>query len=103
MSVMVVMPSLAERQQRDPPAIARIVTSLKSRSTPQMRGRISEPRRMKREREPQENSPQQHVPIAENKQQYSQQQHRNVVELVQPTVIPIFDQGLLRYGVERKS
>jgi hypothetical protein len=65
MSVMVVVPSFTERQQRYPPAIARIILSLKSLSAPQVCSRIDEPGRMKRECDTQKNSPQHYTPTAE--------------------------------------
>ena len=46
MSVVVVVPSLAERQQRYPPTVARIVTGFESCFSPQMSRRIDEPRRV---------------------------------------------------------
>jgi len=72
MCVMVVVPSFAKSQERYPPAITRIVTGLESGPTPQVRSRIDEPGRMKREGKTQKNPPQQYAPTAEYKQEHSQ-------------------------------
>ena len=45
-SVMVVMPAFTKRQQRYPPAIARVVTGFESRFPPQVCSRIDEPCRV---------------------------------------------------------
>src|SRR5580704_4043744 len=45
--VMVVMPTISETDQRDPPIVGRRITSLKASRTPDMRGRVHDPRRMK--------------------------------------------------------
>jgi hypothetical protein len=65
MSMMVVVPSFTKRQEGNPPAITRIIPSLKSGSTPQVRSGIDEPRRMKCQRYTQKNSPQHYTPTAE--------------------------------------
>src|ERR1043165_6430237 len=67
MSVMIVMPTFTECQQRYPPAIARVVTGFESRFPPQMCSRIDEPRRMQTQRKAQEYSPQHYAPPAKRK------------------------------------
>ena len=89
MRVMVVVPSLAERQQRYPPTVTRIVTGLESCSAPQVSGRIDEPGCMQSQRQSQENSPQQNSPSANHKKRHPDDQQRDKVKVVQPTIVAI--------------
>src|ERR1051326_85568 len=90
MCVVVVVPSLAERQQRYPPTVARIVAGFETCSPPQMSRRIHQPRRVQRKCQPKEHSPQQHAPASKNKKRNSHYQKRNVVEAIQPTIVTVF-------------
>jgi hypothetical protein len=56
--MVVVVPDLAKRQQRHPPTISRQIPRRKAARTPNMRGRIDQPGRMKSHNDSQKNSPQ---------------------------------------------
>ena len=90
MSVMVVVPSFTERQQRYPPAIARVITGFESRFSPQVCSRIDEPRRMQAQRNAEEYSPKHYTPTSKGKEQQPDYNERNVVEAVQPTIVAVF-------------
>ena len=79
MSVMVVVPSFTERQQRDPPAIARVVTGFESGFSPQVCSRIDEPRRMQAQRNAEAYSPKHYAPPAKRKKHQAHYNQRNVV------------------------
>src|SRR5579863_4989109 len=55
--VMVVVPSFAARQQRNPPAVARVVASLKAPASPKVRGRVHQPGGMEAERDAERHTP----------------------------------------------
>src|ERR1043166_4484215 len=68
MSVMIVVPTFTECQQRYPPAIARVVTGFESRFSPQMCSRIDEPRRMQAQRNAEKHSPKHYTPTSKRKE-----------------------------------
>ena len=73
MRVVIVVPAFAERDQRHPPGIARIVAGFKAPRSPHVRGRIYQPRGMQPDHRPQENAPKDHRPAADRKQQPREQ------------------------------
>src|SRR6185503_13062862 len=92
MSVMVVVPSLTECQQRYPPAIARIVIGFESLCSPKMGSRIDEPGGVEHQRQPEKNAPKQHAPTTKNKEHHSYHQKRNPVEVGKPAVVAVVNQ-----------
>ena len=65
---MVVVPAFAERQHGHPPAVAGIITGSEPGLAPQMRSGIDQPGRMQSQRQSQKNSPEQHGPATEAKE-----------------------------------
>src|SRR5689334_22775145 len=92
MSVMVVVPAFTERQQRYPPAIARVVTGFESCFSPQVCSRIDEPCRMQAQRNAEEYSPKHYTPTSKGKEHRPDYNERNIVGAVQPTIVAILYQ-----------
>ena len=92
MRVMVVVPSFAKRQQRDPPTVARIVAGFEPRLPPQMRGGIDQPGSVEGQGQTEEYSPQHYAPTSEHKEHQPQHDQRDVIEAVKPDVVAILDQ-----------
>ena len=65
---MVVVPAFAECQHGHPPAVAGIITGSEPGLAPQMRSGIDQPGRMQSQRQSQKNSPEQHGPATEAKE-----------------------------------
>ena len=89
MSVMVIVPSFTECQERHPPAIARVITGFESSFSPQVCSRIDEPRRMQAQRNAEKYSPKHYPPTSKREEHQPDYNERNVVEAAQPTIVAI--------------
>src|SRR5580704_2253631 len=87
---MVVVPALAESQDRDPPTVGRKVFRDEAACTPAMRRRIYQPSRMQTDDRAHENSPQQERQAADRQQDQAQDNHWNVMIFGNPDMEFVF-------------
>ena len=66
--VVVVVPALAERQQRHPPGVARVVLGREAAAAPHVRRRVHQPGRVQADDDAQEDRPVDHRPAADREQ-----------------------------------
>src|SRR5579871_1171246 len=90
MRVMVVVPALAESQQRHPPAVGGKITSGEAASAPGVRGRIDQPGGVQANHGAHENAPQQEWKSADGEQNHAQHDHWDVVIFRDPDVKLVF-------------
>ena len=84
--VVVVVPALAEGQERDPPAVARVVARREAAAAPHVGRRVHQPRRVQAEDDAEEDAPEHHRPAADGEQDEAEQRQRDVVIAVEPAV-----------------
>ncbi len=92
MSVVVIVPSFAESQQRHPPTVARILAGLEALLAPEVRRRVDEPGRVQADGDAKENPPHHHAPPAEIEERKSQDDEWHKVEAIEPDMEAIFHQ-----------
>src|SRR5947209_3255994 len=69
MRVMIVVPALAESQERDPPTVGRIIVGGEPASAPHVRSRVDQPCRVQVKDYAKEDAPHQDGPAAQGKEQ----------------------------------
>ena len=86
MRVVVVVPALAKRQQRHPPAVAGIVPRPEAPAAPHVRRGVHEPGAMKSEDDAEEDAPEHHRPATDGQQHEPDRHKRHIVIAVQPPI-----------------
>src|SRR5882762_1693454 len=84
--VVVVVPAFAERQERHPPHVLRVVSRREAAAPPQVRGGVDEPRRVQSDHHAQEDRPVDERPSTNGEERESQHGQRYPVKRVQPAV-----------------
>ena len=84
--VMVVVPAFAERQQRDPPRVLRIVLRREAAAAPHVRGGVDQPGRVQADHHAQEDRPVDERPAADGEQGEAEHRQRHPVIRGQPAV-----------------
>ena len=86
MRVMVVVPPFAEREQRNPPVIGRVIARLEAARAPDVRRRIHQPGSVQADGGPEEDAPEHIGPAAERQQDQADDDIRDPVPGGQPDV-----------------
>src|SRR5271165_4309355 len=102
MRMMVIVPALAERYQRNPPVVLRVVARRESFPSPQVRRRIHQPGGMQAQGHAKEDAPEQERQSAKCEQQDTQNRERHPMPLRQPHQEPVLRQIRSILGAHRR-
>src|SRR5579871_1727328 len=87
---MIVVPTLAKREQRNPEAVSGVISSKKPPSAPHMGGGVDQPRGVKPDYSAKADAPENITPSAQGKKQTGQYSDRHPVPTADPHLKSVF-------------